>query len=197
MSQIGRVFQNKFDKSLSSKKIRNLIQKLAHTSIEDTVRLQTFLEGIEEDGRKVKSKFDSDGNVSVLFVASHSMVRAFLNSSATTIQVDISFDFDASKYKLCAFCYLNPITNRSELCALAFIAEETGRNFRDTFQIFKSMCSKSPSVFIVDKDLNEVAILREVFPLTSILLCTILQCCSTVIHDDCLFDLDECPDCGQ
>ena len=101
------------------------------------------------------------------------MKEAFLKSSCTTVQVDTSFDFDSSKYKLCAFCYLNPTTNRAELEALAFLAEETADNFRSSFKYFKSMCAASPpSVFIVDKDFTEITVLKEVFIQSTILLCT-------------------------
>jgi len=108
----------------------------------------------------------------VFFVASSAMRQAFLNASCTTTQVDTSFDFDASEYKVCGFCYLNPTTNRSELAAIAFLSEETATVFRAAFNLFKQMCSQPPSIFIVDKDFTEIAVLREVFIGATLLLCT-------------------------
>lgn len=81
--------------------------------------------------------------VSVLFLSSVIMKEAFMTSSCTTVQADMSFYFDASKYMLCAFCYLNVMTNRIKLGALAFLAKETAANFQSTFKYFKSMCAAS------------------------------------------------------
>ena len=171
VSQICRVLHTKFDKNLSSQKVRNLIRKLNPASGDDTSRLQNFLVQMEEDGGTVATECDVEGNVSVIFLSSQSMKKAFLASSCTTVQVDTSFDLDSSKYKLCGFCYLNPTTNCSEISALAFLAEETAVNFRWTFQRFKEMCSESPAIFVVDKDFNDISVLRQVFPTAAILLC--------------------------
>ena len=51
VSEISRAFRRKFDQNLSSRKIRNLIQKLAPSSTEDSSsQLQTFLEELDERG---------------------------------------------------------------------------------------------------------------------------------------------------
>lgn len=50
VSQISWIFQNIFDKKLSSQKIRNFIQNVVPKS-SDEPELQTFLEGIEETER--------------------------------------------------------------------------------------------------------------------------------------------------
>ena len=153
------------------KRIRNIIQKLSPLSDDYSVQLQKFLENIEGDGGIVQNTFDEGGNVSVLFVSSHSMKTAFLDASATIMQVDTSFDFDASKYKLCGFCYLNPTTNKSEFSALAFLSDETAATFRAAFKFFRDMCSQAPSVFMLDKDFTEIGVLKEIFPNASLLLC--------------------------
>lgn len=171
VSEIARILHSKFDKSLSSKKIRNILQKLAPNTSEDHLQLQTFLEGIEETGGDVFTEFDSAGNVSVLFITSHTMKTAYETSRPTVLQIDTSFDFDMSRYKLCGFCYLNPVTDKSEFCALAFISEETANNLRATFRSLKKMCTQIPEAFIVDKDFNEISVLKEVFGTVRILLC--------------------------
>ena len=161
----------KFDEDLSGKKIRNLVQKLTPATTDHTLYLEKFLEQIELEGGIVENTADSDGNVSMLFVPSDSMKKAFLDAHCTTLQIDTSFDFDSSKYKLCGFCYLNPTTNKSEFCASAFLSEVTACNFRSAFGCFRNMSSESPSVFIVDKDFNEISVLSSVFPNSTILLC--------------------------
>lgn len=170
-SEISRVVKNKFEKKLSTQKIRNLLQKIKSTDADSTEMLRDFLEKIEDEKGTVDYKLDTDGKISVLFVSSHPMQKAFIDACCTCVQIDTSFDFDASKYKLCAFCYLNPTTNKSELCALSFISQETAQNFTDVFQCFKKICIQLPSVFILDKDFNEIAVLRKIFPNSRILLC--------------------------
>jgi len=171
--QIARVLHSKFDKTLSTWKIRNMIQKLVpDCPQDDAAKLQNFLEKIEEEGGTVRTENDANGNVAVLYISSSAMKKAFLNSACTTVQVDTSFNFDASKYKVNAFCYLNPTTNRAELCAVAFLSDETAATFKSTFNFFKEMCTQRPSIFIVDKDFTEIGVLKIVFPDAAILLCT-------------------------
>lgn len=85
VSQICRVLKSKFDKNLSSQKLCNLIRKLTsddnHGSEQE--RLQHFLEGVEEEGGYVEHLFGEDGTVSVLFLSSQAMKKAFIESSCT------------------------------------------------------------------------------------------------------------------
>jgi len=170
VSQISRVFQ-KFDKTLSSQKIRNILQKICPSTSSSASRLQTFLEGLEEEGGDVFSKVDSEGNVAVLCITSYMMKRTFQNSLPPVVQVDTSFNIDSARYKLCGFCYLNPKTNQSEFGMLAFLAEETSVNLRAAFHFFKSMCTEVVPIFTVDKNFTEITVLKEVFPDATILLC--------------------------
>jgi len=87
ISQISRVFQSKFDKKLSTQKIRNLLQKLVSKSSNES-ELQMFLKGIEEAGGDVVSKLDDDGNVSVLCISSNIMKKSFEGSCSTVVQND-------------------------------------------------------------------------------------------------------------
>ena len=138
----------------------------------DKERPQHFLEGEEEQGGHVEHAFGEDGNVSVLFLSSEAMKKAFIEASCRSVQIDTSFNFESSKYKLCGMCYLQPVTNRSEFCALAFLSDETARNLKITFECFKRMCSHLPPlVIMVDKDFTEIAVLKPVFPAARILLC--------------------------
>ncbi|GBN27314.1 hypothetical protein AVEN_190515-1 [Araneus ventricosus] len=171
VSQICRVFHSKFDGRLSSQKIRNVLKKLVPQTSNDTSQLQTFLKCVEETGGDVFCELDPAGNVAILFLSSYVMKKSFETSHATVVQIGASFDFDKSKYKLCDVCYLNPKTNRSEFCAPAFLSEETATNFRKTFQYFRKICTQPSSIFIVDKDFNEISVLKEVFGRAIILLC--------------------------
>jgi len=122
------------------------------------------LETVEEEGGSVEDAFDEDGNVLVHFVSSQAMKKTFIESTCGTVQVNTSFDFESSKYKLCGFCYLNPATNGSEFCALASLADETTMTLRIAFEFFKKLCSHVlPQVIIVDKDFTEIAVLQQVF----------------------------------
>ena len=88
------------------------------------------------------------------------------------IQVDTSFQFDNAQYKVSAVCYLNPTTNKSEIASLSFISEESKENLKFVFSNFKSMSLHDPTVIIVDKDFNEITVLKSVLCIATILLCT-------------------------
>ena len=55
---------------------------------------------------------------------------------------------------------------------LTFMSEESSVNLEATFKFFKTMCTKSTNIFVVDKDFNEIFVLKRVFPEAKILLCT-------------------------
>jgi hypothetical protein len=74
-------------------------------------------------------------------------------------------------YKLSAFCYVNPVTNKGEIGGMNFLADEGGEAYRFAFESFKKSLNKEPPNILVDKDFNEISILKEVFPNTRILLC--------------------------
>lgn len=103
------------------------------------VRLQHSLEAVEEENDYIKHAFKEDGDISALFISTHPIKKAFIDSSARTLQIDISFDFKSSKYKLCGLCYRNPMTNKSEFCALAFLSDETAKTLKIEFEAFKKM----------------------------------------------------------
>lgn len=79
-----------------------MLQKLVPKSYDES-ELQMFLEGIEEVRGDEVSKLDVDGNVSVLCISWHVMKKSFQVLYSTVVQINTSFDFDMSKYKLCGF----------------------------------------------------------------------------------------------
>ena len=100
------------------------------------------------------------------------MKKAFISSDPPVVQIDTSFEFDNAQYKVSAVVYLNPTTNKSEIASLSFISDESADNLRFVFTSFKKMTLHDPSVIIVDKDFNEIKLLKEIFPNAVILLCT-------------------------
>ena len=77
-----------------------------------------------------------------------------------------------SKYKVCGFCYLDPITNRTNIAALGLMDSESSENFKFLFERLKELIGEREVNFITDKDFTEIAVLKEVFPSARKLLCT-------------------------
>ena len=79
-SQIKRVLKEQQGKSFTTKKIQNLIRKLAPTDAEENVSFEDFLQNIENDGGTVEWKCDPDETVSALFIATKSQMSLVISS---------------------------------------------------------------------------------------------------------------------
>ena len=80
----------------------------------------------------------------------------------------------SSQAQLCGFCYLNPTTNRSEFSMLAYSSEEMSVNLRSAFRFSQGIRLLKTRVLTIDKDFNEISVLKEVFPEATILLYVLL-----------------------
>ncbi|KAE9541810.1 hypothetical protein AGLY_003801 [Aphis glycines] len=118
VSQISRVFQSKFDKQLSSQKIRNLLQKLVPKSSDES-ELQMFLEGIEEARGDEISKLDVDGNVSVLCISWH------------TTEI---FDFYANYFFEVSFKFLRNLSKSRKFTTTAPVMVEIKNDIMSKFK---------------------------------------------------------------
>ena len=67
-SQIKRVLKEQRGKNFTTKKIQNLIRKLAPTDAEENVSFEDFLQKLEDEGGTVEWKCDPDETVSALFI---------------------------------------------------------------------------------------------------------------------------------
>ena len=88
---------------------------------EDMNKLQSTLHLIEDEGGRVEIMKGKNGEVRVLTIQTASMRRAFLGINPDVCQVDTTFGFETSGYKLSVFMYLNPVTDRGEVlsCGLS------------------------------------------------------------------------------
>ena len=171
-SQIKKVLKTKHKKELTMGKLRYKIgQIVANQNEENKIKLETFLEDLEEDGGDVRIKHDPDGSVSVISVLSSTMKKAYLGTDPTVIQVDTSFNFESAKYKLSAICYYNPTTTKGEIASLSFMADETQKSLEFVFRSFRRLIVRDPPIIIVDKDFTEISCLKSVFVTSVVLLC--------------------------
>ena len=60
-----------------------------------------------------------------LFITSQKMKSAFRAANPTLIQLDTSFEFEKARYKVAAFCYLDPNSDKTEIAAYAMMSEES------------------------------------------------------------------------
>ena len=128
-SQIRRVMKEKRSKVVSVSKIKNLLIKLAPSQCADRVMFEQFLQNIWEIGGRIDWQSDPDGSIKAFFIVSTTMKSALLASNPTVIQLGTSFGIDKAQYKLTAFCYLNPLINKTEIVALLETESEENFNF--------------------------------------------------------------------
>ena len=170
-SQIKRVLKEKNKKVVSTQKIRNLINKLKSSDIENKESFEDFLEDVEENGGEVEWTSDPDGTVKSLFVSSKTMKGSLLRSDPPVVQMDTTFNIDQAQYKLSAFCYLNPFTDKTEVAALALVSTESEENFNFVLSCFRSIYPVDEIVFLVDKDFTCIDSIYRTFPHATVLLC--------------------------
>jgi hypothetical protein len=170
-NQIKNFMKMKYGKaSISTKHIRYMQNKLIDPDT-DRNELATCLENIEDEGGRVEVLYDKNLKVRCLVVQTVQMKRAYAGVSPDVCQVDTTFGFETSGYKMSCFMYLNPICERGEVAQIAFMADEKEEVYKFVFNAFKNCVKRDPPIILVDKDFNSIRILREVFKSTTVLLC--------------------------
>ena len=101
------------------------------------------------------------------------MLKAYVGISPQLCQLDTTFKFESSGYKMTCFVYLNPVSSRGEIVQVAFISDECAEVYNFVFTSLKtSLMTLAPNAVIVYKDFNEINELQKVFGNVTILLCT-------------------------
>ena len=118
--------------------------------------LAAVLENIDEEGL-VKVMLDEQDKVRVLCLQTISMSKAFHGAHPCSVLYDTTFKFNQEGYKLSAFCYTNPVSNRGEVAFLAFMADECSDVQDFVFRSFKECTTFRPKYFMVDKILMRFA----------------------------------------
>ena len=108
-----------------------MITKICPTESEHDSRqaFTDFLEEVDKEGGKIEWKDDPDGSINTLFITTNKMKAAYSSARPTVIQLDTSFNFEQARYKVAAFCYLDPNTNKTEIAAYAILNQETASAF--------------------------------------------------------------------
>ena len=99
------------------------------------------------------------------------MKASLLKSDPPVIQMDTTFNIEKAQYKLTAFCYLNPLTDKTEVAALALVSTESEENFDFVLSCFRSLNPVDEIVFLVDKDFTCIDSIKRTFPRATVLLC--------------------------
>ena len=177
--------QQKLQKpGLSTNHVRYVMKKMKGQD-KDKEDLSVFLEAIVEEGVKVDVCMDSDNrSVKVLTIKTAEMIKAYHGVNPTVVMFDTTFGFNAEGYKMSAFAYLNPVTNRGEVACLIFISDEGGDSLEFAFQSFKNSILTDPAYCMIDKDFTEISTIKKIFPNCIILLCIfhVLKYQKTLLH---------------
>ena len=138
---------------------------------EDMNKLKSTLHLVEDEGGRVEIMEDKKGELHVLVIQTASMKKAYLGIDPDVCQVDTTFGFESAGYKMSVFMYLNPVTDRGEVGQVAFLSDEGSDAYEFAFSAFRSSIQKDPPVIILDKDFNELAVIKKVFPTSLPLFC--------------------------
>ena len=134
--------------------------------------LNRYLDKLSAEGSSINYDVFPSGELQFLSISTRKMKQAYRGADPSVVQCDTTFNFESAGYKLSAMVYLNKVTGKGEIAQLSFHADESRKTYLNIFQSFSSVCQKAPPIIIVDKDFNEIACLSEVFPNSTILLCT-------------------------
>lgn len=169
--QIKKMLESKKHLKLTTSAVSYRMKKLKGDDHYDE-ELTAFLTEVEEEGGHVHKLVNGDGTVRVLTITTSQMRQAFLKSKPTVIQVDSTFNFETSGYKLSCIVYLNPVTGKGEVAQLAFLEDEGEEAYKFTFSMFKkTILNQNPGVIIVDKDFTELKVLKSIFETSNVILC--------------------------
>ena len=172
-SQIQNILMKKADKRISCQKLKNLISKICPSENENDTReaFNSFLEKIDNDGGIIEWEDDPDCSMKSLFITTNKMKSAYSAARPTVVQLDTSFNFEQARYKVAAFCYLDPNTNKTEIAAYAILSQETASSFEFSLRNFSRLSDVTDLIFMVDKDFTEIETIRKVCPSSTVLLC--------------------------
>ena len=121
------------------------------------------------------------------------MKKCFHERCPPLLQIDCTYNFDTSNYKLCGFVYLDCETNSSKLAGIGYMDRECKENLSFLFNQLKEISTGCEAVIIVDKDFTQLSVLQEVFAACTILLCVfhVIQYMQRVIGRSCNANVDE------
>ena len=168
--QINKMLELKKHLQLTTSAVRYKMKKLKGDNKEDE-ELHRFMTQLVEEGGHVNKLENKDGTVRVLTITTKEMFNAFIGSDPSVLQIDTTFNFESSGYKLSCILYLNPATGKGEVVQLSFLEDEAADAYSFSFSTLRKIIGRDPPVLVIDKDFNELNILKSVFPTSNVLLC--------------------------
>ena len=189
--QIKRTLGLKEHLTLTTDAVRYKMKQLKDGDNEGHEKLQELLAQVVEEGGHVNKLDNKDGTVRVLTVITKDMKKAYLSTNPSIIQIDTTYQFEVSGYKLCCIVYLNAATGRGEVGMMAFMEDESWDAYDFAFRTFKQCICEDPPSVMIDKDFSELKALTLVFSKSTIILCWfhVLKWIKGIIHTA-LVDLD-------
>ena len=148
--QIAKVLEDRYGQRYTSKQVRYRMIKLLGNR-RDNAKLEELLNTVLAEGGSVQMMKDEEGEVRVLTISTSAMLSAFRGSNPSVCNVDTTFKFEESGYKLNAVLYLNPVTGKGEVVQFAFLADERDSAYDFCHRSFKQLCFRDPPVLIIDK----------------------------------------------
>jgi hypothetical protein len=135
---------------LSSNQVRYQVKLILGAPM-DEEKLTGFIQMVREEGGDVKIDRFPDNKIRVMSIITRKMRNGYVGANPTVIQIDSTFGFEESGYKLNAVLYRNPATGRGEIVQLSFMADETVHSYNFALSSFEYIQQNNPAVIIIDK----------------------------------------------
>ena len=174
-SSIQGLINKKYQVPIGTKDVHNITNKLRLQASGGRTECQiirdTFNDLLREEPNSIAKVIESDGRVRIiLFQTGH--MRHMLELYPSMLFVDATYSVNKNSMPL--FVFLVPDANgEGQVVAYAIVQDERASTLETLFKEFENVNSLLGSLctIVVDKDMNEIAKLREVYPDAHILLC--------------------------
>ena len=169
-SVIAKSLSKKTGKHITARRVINYDLKSSRNikGVVDSKEMDTYLKGILDDGGVVESR-DVEEVTTALLITTARMKRRLDEQKPETLLLDTTFKTNDNGYRILAICYLDTETGKTALAAMAFLESEDDGNIGFVARKFANRLM-NPKVVLVDKDLDQLEILKQEWK------CTMLLC---------------------
>ena len=174
--KIAEALSSRTGDNYKPKDISNLLAKLKKEN-KDGTTFERDLESVRSKGGEVRIEKDSDsGYATVIWVQTNHMKIALSSIKPKVFQCDTTFSTNSQGYKLFTEIYHNPVTDKSEIAGLLFLATEVRETLEIGLRFVKDALNYTSTknlIFFVDKDMDYIELMYSMFPGILILLCSV------------------------
>ena len=174
--KIAEALSSRTGNNYKSKDVSNLLAKLKKEN-KDGTTFERVLESVRSSGGEVRIEKDKDsGYATVIWIQTNQMKKALSVTKPQVFQCDTTFSTNRQGYKLFTEVYHNPVTDKSEIAGLLFLATEVRETVEIGLKFVRDALNYTATnklIFFVDKDMDYIELMYAIFPGCVIFLCSV------------------------